>query len=214
MTLPAQETRDKLLEEALALMDEGGLEAVKARELARRTGVSVGTIYNLYGNLDGLLVEACEAVLTRFGVTAMEAIRAAEAMRARRDEGAVPAPDLLEERLLTLARIYMAYVEKNERRWAAMLAFNRARRDEPDGRYEQLQGELFGFIANALEGTPHGGAPAARRRTARMLWSAVHGIVTMNYVGQASRRAKAETWEQVRLFVSIFMRSIGRGEAG
>lgn len=210
MTLPAQETRDKLLAETLALMDEGGLEAVKARELARRTGVSVGTIYNLHGNLDGLVAEACEAILSGFGATAMEAIRAAEAIRMRKAQVAPPALDLLEDRLLTLARIYMAYVEKNERRWAAMLAFNRSRREEPDARYEQLQGELFGFIADALDGTPHAADKTSRQRAARMLWSAVHGIVTMNYVGQASRRAKAETWEQVRLFVSIFMRSLGK----
>lgn len=208
MTLPAQETRAKLLAETLALMDEGGLEAVKARELARRTGVSVGTIYNVFGTLDGLLAEACEAILTGFGETAMEAIRAAEALRARKPPAA--APDLLKDRLLTLSRIYMAYVEKNERRWAAMLAFNRTRRGDPDARYEQLQGDLFGFIASALEGTPFGETPSQRRRTARMLWSAVHGIVTMNYVGQASRASKAETWEQVQLLVSVFVGAVAR----
>lgn len=210
MALPAEETRRKLVEITLDLMEEGGIEAVKARELARRAGVSVGTIYNMHGNLDGLIAEACNAVLADFASTAIHAIRAGEATRVRRLGGVpVEAKEVLRDRLLAMARIYMAYVEKNERRWAAMLAWNRAYTGEAR-QSEQLQGELFGLIRSALEATPYGGDPKLQSRTARMLWSAVHGIVTMNYVGQASRASKAETWEQVRLLVAAFVDSLDR----
>lgn len=210
MTLPARKTREKLVAETLALMEAGGLEAVKARDLAKRTGVSVGTIYNLHGSLEGLIADACDAILAEFAAVAMQTIRAGEVSRARRMGGKEPrGAALLEDRLLAMARVYMAYVEKNERRWAAMLAFNRTRKERPQARYEQLQGDLFGFVADALEGTRYAASAQMRVRTARMLWSAVHGIVTMNYVGQAGRRAKHETWEQVKLLVAAFVESAG-----
>ncbi|MEZ5801111.1 MAG: hypothetical protein R3D29_12415 [Nitratireductor sp.] len=39
-----------------------------------------------------------------------------------------------------------------------------------------------------------------------MLWSAVHGIVLLNYLGQASDETRANTWKQIEMLVSSFVR--------
>ena len=58
MTLKHDAVRDDLIRSTLSLMEQGGLEAVKARAVADAVGVSVGTVYNLFGNVDQLILTA------------------------------------------------------------------------------------------------------------------------------------------------------------
>ncbi|MEZ5801110.1 MAG: TetR/AcrR family transcriptional regulator [Nitratireductor sp.] len=123
MTLPHDETRARLIRVTLDLMDHGGIEAVKARPVANRVGVSVGTVYNLFGSIDGLVQEANAHVLEDFATYALARIRETDSAR---DlviaEGGMDPIAALEDRLLTMASAYVDYVEANESRWAAMLS--------------------------------------------------------------------------------------------
>lgn len=51
-----QELRTLLVEQGHALISESGFAKFSAREAARRAGYSVGTIYNVFGSLDGYLL--------------------------------------------------------------------------------------------------------------------------------------------------------------
>ena len=52
----ARELRELLVAEGHALMSEGGFARFSARAAARNAGYSVGTIYNVFGSLDGFLI--------------------------------------------------------------------------------------------------------------------------------------------------------------
>jgi AcrR family transcriptional regulator len=54
----ADATRARLLEAAIAAIDEGGEAAVSVEEIARAAGVTAPTIYNHFRNRDGLIAEA------------------------------------------------------------------------------------------------------------------------------------------------------------
>ncbi len=56
--------RARLLVEARALLASGGFETLNLRELARRAGVTVPTIYNLIGRKEDLFLAIAEEVLT------------------------------------------------------------------------------------------------------------------------------------------------------
>ena len=208
MTLPHDETRARLIRVTLDLMDHGGLEAVKARPIANRVGVSVGTVYNLFGSIDGLVQEANAHVLEDFATYALASIREADAAR---DiiiaEGRMDPVAALQDRLLTMASAYVDYVEANESRWGAMLSYNRNRAvGIISDNYSTLQDSLFGWIADTLKPTRFGADPDTRFTAARMLWSAVHGIVLLNYLGQASDETRSHTWRQIEMLVSSFVR--------
>src|SRR3954469_23605781 len=84
MTLEHDAVRETLIGATLALMDEGGLEAVKARPLAQAVGVSVGTIYNLFGSVDGLVMAANMRIYADLGRMVRDAIPQTEQDIARR----------------------------------------------------------------------------------------------------------------------------------
>jgi AcrR family transcriptional regulator len=49
------ELRSLLISEGHALLSDRGLAGFSGREVAKRAGYSVGTIYNVFGSLDGLI---------------------------------------------------------------------------------------------------------------------------------------------------------------
>ncbi|MGW8378926.1 TetR/AcrR family transcriptional regulator C-terminal domain-containing protein [Streptomyces sp. ODS28] len=56
---------DRAVREALALVDEGGLETLTMRRLADRLGVHLPTLYRLFAGKDALVDEMAEAILAR-----------------------------------------------------------------------------------------------------------------------------------------------------
>jgi AcrR family transcriptional regulator len=64
------EREARVLETARALIAEAGYEGVTMRDLARRSRVSVPTLYKLFGDKDALLVRAVGAQLSEFLETA------------------------------------------------------------------------------------------------------------------------------------------------
>lgn len=210
MTLPAEEIREQLIAITLGLMDSGGIEAVKARPIAKETGISVGTVYNMFGSIDGLIQETNARILESFATEALEKIAPLDEVRTKRlKAGEINDSEALKERLLSFADIYMNFVERFESRWGAMLSYNQGRSvgilsDD----YDRQQADLFNFLGKSLVGTNLDTDDSTRRMVARMLWSSVHGIVVLNYVGQASDASRAYTWRQVEVFVSTFVRGV------
>ena len=54
---PHAELKKKALQSAELIVVEEGLAALTARRVAGETGFSVGTLYNIFGHLDGLIAE-------------------------------------------------------------------------------------------------------------------------------------------------------------
>jgi len=207
MALEHSEVREKLVGVTLDLMDAGGLEEVKARLVADRSGVSVGTIYNLFGNVDGLVRAACSHIFTELNALALR-----EAARIGAEMGAAIAAGVLTDTpkartrylLLGLSDVYITFIAANASRWNGLLTFNRSHPvPAADGDYQAQQNALIGIIGQCLEQAPFG--EEARALAARTLWSAVHGIVTMNYVGQIQAAARERTWAQIEMLVGYFV---------
>jgi len=194
MTLEHDAVRGTLIEAALSLMDEGGLEAVKARPLAQAVGVSVGTIYNLFGSVDGLVMAANMRVYADLGAMVRANIAG--------DAPADPSPDRVRKRLLELAGLYIDFVAANSRRWAAVIAFDRrgSATETPAGYETQLE-LLIGIVAAVLGDLPACHDAERAQTMARALWSSVYGIVSIAYFGGDESSARQRTWDQVALLL-------------
>lgn len=205
MTLEHDAVRETLITATLALMDEGGLEAVKARPLAQAVGVSVGTIYNLFGSVDALVMATNMRIYGSLGSLVHDAIPQVEDRIVRRLEAGELADTpvaVTRERLLGLAETYIDFVAANARRWAAVIAFDRrgSATETPAGYESQLEA-LIAIIARILGNLP-GCRDAGRADVmARALWSAVYGIVSIAYFGGDAATARERTWDQIAFLV-------------
>lgn len=195
MTLEHAAVREALIKSTLALMQEGGLAAVKARTVADQAGVSVGTVYNLFGNVDQLILAANLKIyedLGALGAKRMVAIEADLQKRIKSGRLADTARERLHARLLGLAETYVDFISANANRWSALLAFNRTRAVGESQDNLQHLNALIDILGDVLKEAPRWRTPAERRLAGRALWSAVHGIVVTSYFGD-DRPARQRT---------------------
>src|SRR4030042_34590 len=59
------DTRELIIEATTAIVEQDGLEGLSAREIAKRIGYSPGTLYNVFENLDDLLLTIEARLLDR-----------------------------------------------------------------------------------------------------------------------------------------------------
>lgn len=76
-------TRERIIEAAVRIMDEEGLEALSMRRIGRELGVEAMSLYNHVRDKDDLLVGICEHVLAGFRVPEAEDWREASRLGAR-----------------------------------------------------------------------------------------------------------------------------------
>lgn len=205
MALDKEETSERVIEIAQRLLEEGGVPNLKARTIAQEAGIAVGSIYNMFVDLQGLHRAVNMRLLDEL------ARRGAGAMMSLARSGTTDT----RERLLALAQAYLGFVQQHQGAWAALLAYNRGRLNsaEPDAYLDRLDG-LFEIIAHVLaEGEPKLPQETVRR-IARALWSSVHGIVTSGYAARSGERRSDEIWKQIDLLVTVFLEGLhSRSEA-
>ena len=189
--------RETVIAAALAAMEEGGLAAVKARGIAAKAGIAVGSIYNLFGDLDDLVRIVNGRTYDELLVLERAALEVAQ-----------KAGESPREQMLALAGAYLEFVEHHQTRWLATLAFNRGRQEAPPRWYLEKELALFRVIEDAISGFPGAQDPLVRRRHARALWASVHGIVTVAVADGFLMQPIDEVSEQIGIIVRAVAASL------
>lgn len=191
------EERFALARIALELIEQGGLEALTARAVAERAGMSVGAVYKVFGDLEALRLEAN-------AITMRDLKRVLELSLDRSaDEPAT-------ERLLALADAYAGFARLRRNAWSAMLAPRVS--DAPP----EMAGEiaaLFGLIGGVLKET--GRVPDAEIGIAvKALWASVHGMVHLGETNGLGPISPDDVPRMTRLLVTAAMRGLVGGDRG
>ena len=191
------EVREAVIAAAAKALESRGLEGAKARLIAQRAGISVGSIYNLFGDLDDLV-----RVVNGRTYDELHAIETG-ALENARSQNLRP-----REQMLALAKAYLEFVEAHQVRWLAVLAFNRGQSDAPPRWYLEKELALFGIIENAISTFPKAKSSTVRRLNARALWASIHGIVTIAVADGFLMQPIDEVWEQIKIIVNAVASSL------
>lgn len=166
---PRENLRNDLIEYARRLIHEEGLRGLTARRLATGVGCAVGSIYNVVADLDDLLVEV-------HGLTL-------DSLYAAITEGRPENTDT-EAQLLELAERYISFTEANRNLWLALFEHRLPAGRELPVWYLKKLSQLFEVVELAIDPLFPPNAIANRRRMARILWSALHGICSLGLTGK------------------------------
>ena len=157
--------RAALVECASAAITEGGLSALKARDLAACAGCSLGAIYNLVADLDELVLRVNQRTLAALDGK-LNAIEASGALGTQ-------------AQLVAWSKAYAAFAAANRNLWRALFEFRMAPDAELPGWFAADQLRLFVRLETRLAALMPGRDALALKRQARTLFSAVHGIVAL-----------------------------------
>lgn len=156
--------RARLVAAGRAAVAEGGLQNLKARDLAAAAGCAVGAIYNVFDDLDDLILCIGADTLAQLeqGLAAPPG----------------PAPEPAEE-LLRLACGYLSFARANKALWRALFEHRLAGGRAAPAWYLEDQSRLFTLVEAPLARLLPDEPASSRALLARTLFSAVHGVVSL-----------------------------------
>lgn len=192
--MPMAGYRDRLkitiVSVARDILCEDGLDALQARRIARSADCSVGTIYNLFGSLDLVIIAANAITLEELRTKLIEATQGVDGR---------------DEKLEALARTYLNFSVERTAEWRALFEHRFTTKTPVPEWYLEAQAELFVLVESILERTivePH-----ARKEAARGLFSAVHGVIALAMDEKLGAFDREATERQVVFIV----KSVARG---
>jgi AcrR family transcriptional regulator len=166
-----QQLRELILDAAQEIIDAQGLTGLSAREVARRIGYSPGTIYNIFTNLDDVILNVEGRVL--------------DALDARLS--AIPdTDDDGDSRVTRIAHAYLTFTREQPRLWNLLFEHHLPAGTELPAWYQQKLEGLMAHVERALASHFAPGTEGDRHRAARVLWAGVHGITSLSTADKLS----------------------------
>lgn len=156
------ELRTLAIEAAGVIAGEEGLRGLTVRRVAERIGYAPGTLYNLFSNLDDLIVQLNGVTLSRLE----QALREAAGGPSGRPTRMVDA--------------YFDFVERDPRLWALLFEHRLPKGATLPDWYQARLDSLVYFVASVLEPEMGGWSDTARRKAVVAMWAALHGIATLS----------------------------------
>ncbi|MGE3064054.1 MAG: TetR/AcrR family transcriptional regulator [Hyphomicrobiaceae bacterium] len=166
----AQQLRELILDAAQDIIETDGLAGLSAREIARRIGYSPGTIYNIFENLDDVVLHVEARVL--------------DALEARLGE-IVADPDNA-GKVQRLAQAYLAFTHEKPKLWNLLFEHHMPTGADLPAWYQQKLEGLLARVEEALAAAFPANSEVDRRRAARVLWAGVHGITSLSTADKLS----------------------------
>ena len=153
-----QELRALLIAQGHGLLAEQGLARFSGREVAKRAGYSVGTIYNVFGSLDRLIAAINSHTFTLW----------AEFLRERLEQGG-------EDRIRSLVDGYFAFALAHPNLWSAIYDHRLAEGEELDEDDREQRARLTAIVEEEVRAALPDPKMAEAARFARSLIAVVHG---------------------------------------
>ena len=154
-----------LIDAAAGVMKQSGLGGVRARDIAKDAGCALGSLYTVFDDIDELILNVNARTLDDLGAKLEMAVKKAKSPSTR---------------LLALAKTYLSFARNNPNMWAALFD-HRMPPDSPiPDWYLDKQKVLFEHVTKPLSDIrPDINARQAGIQ-ARVIFTAVHGIVAIN----------------------------------
>ena len=163
------EIRALALRNAAEIVEREGAAALSAREVARRIGYTVGTVYLVFTNLDDLIVQLNEQ-------TVVELARSLEAVSRK-----TRAPD---QRVRLLVAAYLGFALLHTNRWRLVFEHRLPAGQSAPPTYRGHTQSIFALVSDNLRQCMPPGSKASVEELAIALWSAVHGICMLAVTGK------------------------------
>jgi AcrR family transcriptional regulator len=159
-----QQLRELILVSAEEIIQSQGLAGLSAREIARRVGYSAGTIYNMFENLDDVILHVEARVLDAL---------------AERISGVADTTSHGPDKLLLLARAYLSFTQENPKLWNLLFEHHLPPGVDLPRWYQEKLESLLAHVERTLAPMFTPGNAADLQRSVRVLWASVHGITSL-----------------------------------
>jgi AcrR family transcriptional regulator len=150
-----QQLRELILDAAQEIIEVQGIAGLSAREIARRIGYSPGTIYNMFENLDDVVLHIEARVLDALDGRLAAVLNDGDAST----------------RVTRLALAYLAFTHEKPKLWNLLFEHHMPAGTALPSWYQQKLEMLMSRVEAALAPDFGPGQEMERERAARVLWA-------------------------------------------
>ena len=167
-----KELADELVRVGEKIIRRKGLAGLKARDLARDAGCALGAIYNVFPDLDNLILTINARTLTAFQE---------HLAKANLGEGVDPPKDIGAniDRIVALAAVYVDFAAANQLRWRALFEHRMGGLRKIPKWYLDAQKPLFALAEGPLRALQPDLEGEELVLQARNIFAAIHGVVDL-----------------------------------
>ena len=184
--------RDTLIQHAERRIDADGLKTLRARDLAKDAGCALGAIYNVFGDLNDLVMAVNARTFKRLGAAVAESL--------------AEAPQDATEQLIVMSHAYHHFAAANFNTWRALFDIERPAGEAAPEWYLHEMGQLFAYIEAPLSVIFPDDSPQTRALMTKALFSSVHGIVLLG-LEEASAGVPASQLDEM---ISLILKQLTR----
>jgi AcrR family transcriptional regulator len=195
--------RQALLEAAERTIAGEGLKSLKARRLAAEANCAIGQIYNVWPDLDSLIIAVNARTLDDLDASADRGGTG----DGRGDTGARSA-----RRAARPGGCLSGVREPNAQRWRAVFEHRLAGERELPTWYREQQARLFSHVDRPLRKLLPGVAPPERADLGRAIFSAVHGVVWLGLEELLGPQSYDDLRRQLRTVMGAIVDGLGWGD--
>ena len=186
-----EELRELILQVATEIIEHDGLAALSARQIARRIGYSAGTLYNVFSDLDELILTVEQRLLDRLAAHLAHVPQHSDAV----------------QHLCDLASAYLAFTQEKPRLWNLLFEHHMPSARPVPPEFHARMEALLATVERAVEPLIVPPDTARAHRAARVLWASVHGITSL----ATAEKLSAVTPENAVVLVDDLMRTFLAG---
>ena len=188
-----QDLKARIIEAAERRIEERGVESLRARDIMSDVGAALGGLYNVFSDLDDLVLQINSRTLAR--------------LKAALEQGGGPEGDP-QAALTRLALAYASFARTHPRLWSALFQHRfAAGRPIPDWHMAE-QGELLAYLARALRPLQPELSEAALALRARTLFGALHGIVETSLAERFVGVGELDLEREIEAFIALLTRGM------
>lgn len=189
------ELRERLIDIAEVAVRDHGASALRARNLADEAGCAVGAIYNVFNDLNGLVLAVNVRTFVRLGAQVEKAV-----------DGCADAPPI--DRILAMAEAYVDFAATELNLWRAVFGIEMtADSDVPDW-YMDALARLFSFIALPLSELEPEATQEELELHTRTLFASIHGIMLLSL----ERRISGIPQSDLKAMIAYVLRNVTDGK--
>lgn len=178
------------IEAGIQLIEEEGFSAFSARQVASRIGYTIGTIYNVFGTYDNLLLHINAATLDRW-FAGMEAAVTTDGV----------------EGLMEMARYYIRFSREHQGVWTALFEHHMEKDAALPDWYQAKMQRFFALVTRLIMPLL-GGDPHRAVTSSHILWSGIHGIAVLSLSGKLELVGTEATETLAEHFIRDYMRGV------
>ncbi len=172
---------------ARKIVAKEGLRGLTTRRIANKIGYSAGTLYQLFADLDDLIMHLNGRTLDALFAACEDVSFAAGT----------------EDALHNLANIYIRFVGDNPKLWAAVVEHNPPQGKETPAWYSERIRSLLALAERALSPAYSPGETERKNRDAHILWAGLYGIASLETARKLPSNVTAQ--ELVRTLVTTYV---------